>query len=75
LLNTSYEHNCHLASQFHLDPEDYEVLLIVANLALYMQFGFTIKPNAWGEFLGDHWFAANHCEIEFNQKRLTSMHT
>jgi hypothetical protein len=36
-----------------LDPEDYEVLLSVANLALYTQFGFTIKikPMAWREFL------------------------
>ena len=26
MLNTSYDHGCHLASQFCLDPEDYEVV-------------------------------------------------
>jgi hypothetical protein len=26
-LNTSYDHGCHLASRFRLDPEDYEVVL------------------------------------------------
>ena len=30
LLNTSYDHGCHLASHFHLDPDECEVLLIVA---------------------------------------------
>ncbi len=36
-----------------MNLEDYEVLLIVAGLALHMQFGFTIKikPMAWGKFL------------------------
>jgi hypothetical protein len=29
-LNTSYDHGCHLASHFHLDPDECEVLLIVA---------------------------------------------
>jgi hypothetical protein len=41
MLNTSYDHGCHLANQFHLDPEEYEVLLIVASLA-----GFQIKATA-----------------------------
>jgi hypothetical protein len=37
-----------------LNPEDYEVLLIVAGPASYTRFGFTIKiePMAWREFLG-----------------------
>jgi hypothetical protein len=52
MLNTSYDHGCHLANR--LDPEDYEALLIVAGLVLYMQFDITIKVNAtaWREFLG-----------------------
>jgi hypothetical protein len=33
-LNTSYNHDCHLASRFRLEPNDYEVLLVVAGLAV-----------------------------------------
>ena len=39
-LNTSYDHGCHLANRFRLDPEEYEGLLIIAGLALYMRFGW-----------------------------------
>jgi hypothetical protein len=39
-LNTSYDHGCHLA---HLDPQEYEALLIVAGLASYTRFGWL--PN------------------------------
>jgi hypothetical protein len=53
-LNTSYNHDCHLASRFRLEPNDYEVLRVVASLALYTQFGFAIKPTAWRKFLGGH---------------------
>jgi hypothetical protein len=45
-LNTSYDHGCHLASQFCLEPNNYKVLLVVAGLARYTQFGFTMKPTA-----------------------------
>ena len=45
-LNKSYNHGCHLASCFRLDPEEYEALLIVAGLASYTRFGFQIKVNA-----------------------------
>ncbi len=45
-LNTSYEHGCHLARRFRLDPDEYEALLIVADLASYTRFGFQIKPKA-----------------------------
>jgi hypothetical protein len=53
-LNTSYNHDCHLASQFWLEPNKYEVLLVVAGLASYTRFGFAIKPTAWRKFLGGH---------------------
>jgi len=33
-LNTSYDHGCHLASRFRLDPDEYEALLIVAGLVV-----------------------------------------
>jgi hypothetical protein len=45
-LNTSYDHGCHLASRFGLDPEEYEALLIIAGLASYTRFGFQIKATA-----------------------------
>jgi hypothetical protein len=32
-LNTSYHHGCHLASRCRLEPNDYEVLLVIAELA------------------------------------------
>ena len=48
-LDTSYGHGCHLANQFRLEPNDYEVLLVVAGLAHYTRFGFTMKPTAWSK--------------------------
>ena len=48
-LDTSYDHGCHLASRFRLDPEEYEALLIVAGLASYTRFGFQIKAGAWSK--------------------------
>jgi hypothetical protein len=45
-LNRSYNHDCHLASRFRLEPDDYEVLLVVTSLALYTQFGFVLKSTA-----------------------------
>ncbi len=67
-LNTSYDHGCHLASRFHLESNDYEVLLVIAGLASYTQLGFAIKPTAWRKFLGGHRFAVDDC-------LLTSVHT
>jgi hypothetical protein len=34
MLNTSYNHDCHLASWFHWEQNSYEVLLVVAGLAV-----------------------------------------
>ena len=50
----SYDHGCHLASQFRLDPNDYEVLLIVAGLADYTRFDLAMKSTAWRKFLRGH---------------------
>jgi hypothetical protein len=33
MLNMSYHHGCHLASQCRLEPNDYKVLLVVTRLA------------------------------------------
>jgi hypothetical protein len=35
LIYAQYDHGCHLATQFCLEPNDYEKLLILAGLALY----------------------------------------
>jgi hypothetical protein len=69
-LNTSYNHGCHLANQFRLEPNDYEVLLVVAGLAHYTRFGFAMKPTAWRKFLGGRWFVIYNCAIEFEQKKI-----
>jgi hypothetical protein len=69
-LNTSYNHDCHIASRFCLEPNDYEVLLVFAGLASYSQFGFAIKPMAWRKFLGGHRFAVDGCAIELEQKKM-----
>ena len=69
-LNTSYDHGCHLASQFCLDPNDYKVLLVVAGPAHYTQFGFAMKPTAWRKFVGGHRFASDNCEIKLDQKKI-----
>jgi len=51
-LDMSYDHGCHLASRLRLDPNNYEVLLVVAGLAHYTRFGFAIKLTPWRMFLG-----------------------
>jgi len=51
-LDTSYNHGCHLANRFHLEPNDYEVLLVVAGLAHCTRFGIAMKPTAWSKCLG-----------------------
>jgi hypothetical protein len=69
-LNMSYDHGCHLANRFRLEPNDYEVLLVVAGLASYTRFGFAIKATAWKKFLGGHRFAVDDCSIELEQKKI-----
>ncbi len=51
-LDTSYGHGCHLTNRFRLEPNDYEVLLVVAGLAHYTRFGFAMMPTAWSNNLG-----------------------
>jgi hypothetical protein len=53
-----------------LEPNDYEVLLVVAGLAHYTRFGFAMKPTAWSKFLGGHRFASDNCEIELDIKKI-----
>jgi hypothetical protein len=53
-----------------LEPNDYEVLLVVAGLAHYTRFGFVMKPKAWSKFLGGHHIASDDCEIELDIKKI-----
>ena len=53
-----------------MEPNDYEVLLIVAGLAHYTRFGFAMKPTAWSKFLGGHRFASDNCEIKLDSKKI-----
>ena len=69
-LDTSYGHGCHLASRFHLDPDEYEVLLVATGLASYTKFGFQTKAGAWRKFLGGRRFVIANCAIEFEQKKI-----
>ena len=48
-LDTSYNHGCHLTNRFRLEPNDYEVLLVVAGLAHYTRYGFAMKPTVWSK--------------------------
>jgi hypothetical protein len=70
LLDTSYDHGCHLTSRIRLDPDEYGVLLTVADLASYTRFGFQIKADAWRKFLGGRRFVADDCPIEFEQNKI-----
>ena len=70
LLDTSYDHGCHLASRFRLDPDEYEALLIAAGLASYTRFGFQIKADAWRKVLGGRRFVADDCPIESEQNKI-----
>jgi len=46
MLITSYDHGCHLANRFRLDPEEYEALLIVAGLALYVVYEIRLASKS-----------------------------
>ena len=69
-LDTSYSHGCHLANRFRLEPNDYEVLLVVAGLAHYTRFGFAMKLTAWSKFSGGHWFSSDDYEIGLDSKKI-----
>jgi hypothetical protein len=70
MLDTRYNHGCHLANRFRLEPNDYKVLLIVTGLAHYTRFGFAMKPTTWSKFLGGHQFASDDCEIKLDIKKI-----
>ncbi len=53
-MNPSYDHGCPLSKQMGMSPQDYEYLLVAANLAHFHQKqGFSIKISKWKLFLKD----------------------
>jgi hypothetical protein len=69
-LNSNYTHGCHLANRFGLNQEEYEALLIICGLASYTRYGFTIKPTAWSNFIGGHWFVTSNTSIGLIQYKI-----
>ena len=51
-VNSSYDHGCHLSKRMGMSPQDYEYLLVAANLAhIHQKRGFSIKISKWKIFL------------------------
>ena len=65
-LNSSYDHEFHLSKQLGITPQDYEFLLVAADLALFhKRYGFSIKPMKWKVFLEGHRFTTINCDGTF----------
>jgi hypothetical protein len=65
-LNSSYDHEFHLSKQLGITPQDYEFLLVAADLALFhKRYGFSIKPMKWKVFLEGHRFTTINCDRTF----------
>ena len=61
-VNSSYDHGCNLSKQMGMSPQNYEYLLVAANLAHFHQrWGFSIKISKWKLFLEGHRFATTNC--------------
>ena len=72
-VNSSYDHGCHLSKRMGMSPQDYEYLLVAANLAHFHQKrGFSIKISKWKLFLEGHQFATTNCmgRVEVDTKKL-----
>jgi len=72
-VNSSYDHGCHLSKRMGMSPQDYEYLLVAANLAHFHQTrGFSIKILKWKLFLEGHQFAKTNCmgTVEIDTKNL-----
>ena len=65
-LNSSYDHEFHLSKQLGITPQDYEFLLVAADLALFhKRYGFSIKPMKWKVILEGHRFTTINCDRTF----------
>ena len=72
-LNSSYDHGCHLSKRLGMSPQDYEYLLVAANLAqFHPKWGFSIKILKWKVFLqGNRFLTINFMgTMEVSSKKL-----
>jgi hypothetical protein len=65
-LNSSYDHDFHLSKRLGVTPEDYEYLLVAADLAhFHKRWGFSIKMTKLRLFLEGHRFTTINCDGTF----------
>jgi hypothetical protein len=72
-INSSYDHDCHLSKRLGMTPQDYEYLLVAANLAqFHPKWVFSIKILKWKLFLKGHQFLTINCmgTMEVSSKKL-----
>jgi hypothetical protein len=72
-LNKSCDDEFHLAKQFGMDKEIFEVLLIAGILAQYRGKSLCILADQWTSFLGEHHFSdlsPHPPSFEFEQKKI-----
>ncbi len=54
-LDSTYDHEFHLSKRLSIFPQDYECLLVVAQLAhFHKKRGFSIKKLKWKLFIEGH---------------------
>jgi len=70
-LNTSHEHGFHSANRFGMTHEHYVALLVVADLARYVNGVLTIKIKQWESFLRGYRISGSLVEhaIELEKRR------
>ena len=65
-VNSSYDHGCHLSKRMGVSPQDYERLLVAADLAhFHKRWGFSIKMTKLRLFLEGHRFTTINCDGTF----------
>jgi hypothetical protein len=71
-LNTSHEHDFHLANRFGMSPENYTALLVAADLARYTNGKLYIKRKQWELFLSGYYFLDVAFEMDTKKMALGS---
>jgi hypothetical protein len=72
-LNSSYDHEFHLSKRLGITPQDYEFLLVAADLAYFhKRWGFSIKMMKLKLFLEGHRFTTINCDgtFEVDEKKV-----
>ena len=72
-LNSSYDNEFHLSKRLGITPQDYEFLLVAADLAHFLKrWGFSIKMIKLKLFLEGHLFTTINCvgTMEVNEKKV-----